>query len=347
MASLMTYSRSIGPRAAQAVAAAREPRPPRPLQLDVDEPAGRRPVLAQQDGAAVAEHREAAELVPGVRLGDRSGTGRQVLAREQGRGGLRRHRAEVEAEFVRQPVVQDRHPRLPHRGRLGRGEEDVRQPRVGVVEPPAHGVVIGDRCGRSDHPVPPAMLSKDPMIPVGTVGRPSSSRLTPRSRRPAAVAAGPGRLRPAACSWEPASRYFPTMDHRHTKKPRAFPGPGVDSQGGSDAANAQAAMSSTFSGVSGLSPLSGNSGKDSSAADSPTWGLDGEAGILPARTSSFRRSRALTPACAGLALEPVVELRPELRAVLPDVVFKPPHSGCLLDRNRPPRPPFCIPCFLL
>ena len=142
------------PEGGQPVAAAREPRPPRPLQLDVDEPAGRRAVLAQQDGAAVAEHREAAELVPGVRLGDRPGAGRQVLAREQGRGGFRRHRAEVEAEFVRQPVVQDRHPRRPHRGRLGRGEEDVRQPRVGVVEPPAHGVVIGNRCGRSDHPVP-------------------------------------------------------------------------------------------------------------------------------------------------------------------------------------------------
>ena len=75
------------------VAAAGEPRPPRPLELDVDEPAGRRPVLAQQDGAAVAEHGEAAVLVPGVGLGDRPGAGRQVLAGEQGRGGLRRERA--------------------------------------------------------------------------------------------------------------------------------------------------------------------------------------------------------------------------------------------------------------
>jgi hypothetical protein len=115
--------------------------------LDVDEPAGRRPVFTQQDGAAVTEHREAAELMPGIRLRDRSGTARQVLAREQGRGRFRRHDAEVETEFVRQPVVQHRHPRRPHRGRLGRGEEDVRQPRVGVVEAPPHGVVIGNRCG--------------------------------------------------------------------------------------------------------------------------------------------------------------------------------------------------------
>ena len=142
------------PEGGQPVAAAREPRPPRPLELDVDEPAGRRPVLAQQDGAAVAEHGEVAELVPGVRLGDRPGAGRQVLAGEQGRGGLRRQRAEVEAEFVRQPVVQDRHPRLPHRGRRGRGEEGVRQPRVGVVEPPADGARPRNHRIRTDHFIP-------------------------------------------------------------------------------------------------------------------------------------------------------------------------------------------------
>ena len=143
------------PEGGQPVAAAGEPRPPRPLELDVDEPAGRRPVLAQQDGAAVAEHGEAAELVPGVGLGDRPGAGRQVLAGEQGRGGLRRHRAEVEAELVRQPVVQDRHPRFPHRGRRGRGEEDVRQPRVGVVEPPAESLSLADRYSPIDHSEPP------------------------------------------------------------------------------------------------------------------------------------------------------------------------------------------------
>ena len=123
-------------------------------------------MFAQQDGAAVTEHREAAELVPGVRLGDRSGAARQVLAREQGRGGFRRQRAEVEAEFVRQPVVQNRHPRRPHRGRLGRGEEDVRQPRVGVVEPPADGVVIRNRCGRSVHSVPSSWVLKPSLSPA-------------------------------------------------------------------------------------------------------------------------------------------------------------------------------------
>jgi hypothetical protein len=102
-------------------------------------------MFTQQDGAAVTEHREAAELVPGVRLCDRSGTARQVLAREQGRGGFRRHRAEMETEFVRQLVVQNRHPRRRDRGRFGRGEENVRQACVGIVEPPAHDVVVGNR----------------------------------------------------------------------------------------------------------------------------------------------------------------------------------------------------------
>src|SRR5207237_573066 len=92
---------------------------------------------------------------------------------------------------------------------------------------------------------------------------------------------------------------FPTMDHRRTKKPRAFLDHGVDSQGGADAAHAQAAMSPAFSGASGLSPLSGNSGKDPWTTDPLTCGLVGEAAALPARTPSFRRSRALTPACAA------------------------------------------------
>ena len=141
------------PEGGPPVAAAREPRPPRPLELDVDEPAGRRAVLAQQDGPAVAEHGEVAELVPGVGLGDRPGAGRQVLAGEQGRGGLRRDRAEVEAEFVRQPVVEDRHPRLPHPNRRRRDEQGVRQPSVGVVEPPADFSFVRDRRRRSAHPL--------------------------------------------------------------------------------------------------------------------------------------------------------------------------------------------------
>jgi hypothetical protein len=114
------------PEGGAAVAAAGEPRPPGPLELDIDEPAGRRPVLAQQDRAAVAEHGEAAVLVPGIRLRDRPGADRQGLAREQSRGGFGRKCVKVEAEFGRQPVVQDRHPRFPYFGRLDRREENVR-----------------------------------------------------------------------------------------------------------------------------------------------------------------------------------------------------------------------------
>ncbi len=66
MASLMMYSRSIGPRAAR-------PSPPRenrvrPAPLNSMSTTASLPVSPrQQDGAAIAESGEAAELVPGVR----------------------------------------------------------------------------------------------------------------------------------------------------------------------------------------------------------------------------------------------------------------------------------------
>ena len=58
-----------------------------------------------------------------------------------------------QAEIARQFMVQDRHPRRPERGGPGRGEEDARQPRVGVVKPPTYGVGFRNRCSRNAHPV--------------------------------------------------------------------------------------------------------------------------------------------------------------------------------------------------
>src|SRR6185312_4843715 len=78
------------PESSTTVAAARELRPPRALQLDIDELARGRPMFAQQNGAAIAEHGEAAELMAGVSLGDRSESARQCLAGEQSRGGVSR-----------------------------------------------------------------------------------------------------------------------------------------------------------------------------------------------------------------------------------------------------------------
>ena len=65
-----------------AIATARKWCLPGTFELDIDELPGRSPVFTQKNGAAVTEHREAAELVSGIRLCNRLGTLRQILARE-------------------------------------------------------------------------------------------------------------------------------------------------------------------------------------------------------------------------------------------------------------------------
>ena len=67
------------PESGTAIAATRELGLPRSLQLNIDEPTGRRTMFTQQDGAAVTEHREVAVLMPGIRLRDRSAATWQFL----------------------------------------------------------------------------------------------------------------------------------------------------------------------------------------------------------------------------------------------------------------------------
>ena len=115
IASLMTYSRSIGPSAAR-------PSPPRENRVRPDPlnwTSTSRPSGVRCSPSRMA--RPSPSMVkwpnwcPAYAWAIGRAAGRQVLAGEQGRGGVRRERAEVEAEFVRQPVVQDRHPRFPNR----------------------------------------------------------------------------------------------------------------------------------------------------------------------------------------------------------------------------------------
>jgi hypothetical protein len=68
-----------------AVAAARERRLPRAFQLDVHACAGGRDLFAEQDGAAVAEAGEVAELVSGVGLRDRPRAVGQAYCRRRRR----------------------------------------------------------------------------------------------------------------------------------------------------------------------------------------------------------------------------------------------------------------------
>ena len=82
IASLMMYSRSIGPSAARPSPRRENRVCPGPFQLDVDAIAGWRDLLAEQDRAAVAERGEVAELVAGVRLRDRPRAFGQGIAGE-------------------------------------------------------------------------------------------------------------------------------------------------------------------------------------------------------------------------------------------------------------------------
>jgi hypothetical protein len=73
IASLMTSSRSIGPSAARPSPRREYGVCPAPFELHVHARAVGRDLLAEQDGAAITEAREVAELVPGIRLGERDG----------------------------------------------------------------------------------------------------------------------------------------------------------------------------------------------------------------------------------------------------------------------------------
>ena len=98
-----------------AVAAAREPRLSRAFQLDVDALAGGRDLFTEQNGAAVAEGGEVAELVTGVGLRDRPRAFRQRVAGEDcGAFGLVECRR-VEAERRGQWPVKGDQTRLAQR----------------------------------------------------------------------------------------------------------------------------------------------------------------------------------------------------------------------------------------
>ena len=98
-----------------AVAAARERRPARALQGDVATPAGAIDHLAEQHRPTVAElRREAAELVPGVGLGDRLGAFGHRVAGEERRAGLAAERRRVEAELFGQRRVEEQRLRRRH-----------------------------------------------------------------------------------------------------------------------------------------------------------------------------------------------------------------------------------------
>ena len=137
------------------VTPAGEPRLPCAFQLNVHAIAGWRDLLAEQDRAAIAEGREVAELVAGVRLRDRSRAVGQGIARENRGAFGTLERLRVEAKHGRERPVERDQARLADRRRCRGRVEELRQLRVGVLETPAgHTTII---------PAPPeieAALSK-------------------------------------------------------------------------------------------------------------------------------------------------------------------------------------------
>ena len=118
-----------------AIAAAREGRRARALELDVAAPAVAVHDLAQQDGAAVAQLRhEVAELVTGIGERDRLGTRRHAVARQYRHTLGGRERSGIEAELQSERLIQFHQPRRRHRRGRQPGIEPLRQPRVAVVE---------------------------------------------------------------------------------------------------------------------------------------------------------------------------------------------------------------------
>ena len=128
-----------------AIARAGIGRAARPFQLDVASLAIAVDHLAQQNGAAIAQGRgKAAELVPGIGLGQRIGAlGHGVAGKERGAVGF----GHVEAELGGERVVIGQQMRRLDRGRGDTGVKGVRQAGIGIVEGDmqGHGTEVGIR----------------------------------------------------------------------------------------------------------------------------------------------------------------------------------------------------------
>ena len=128
------------------VAAAGETRLPGSFELDVQAIAGWRDLFAKQDRSAIAEGREVAELVAGVRLRDWSRAFGHGIAGEYRSAVGTGERLRLESEHGRERLVERNEPRLANRRRRRIRVKELRQLRVGVLEAPAcHLMIIA--CG--------------------------------------------------------------------------------------------------------------------------------------------------------------------------------------------------------
>ena len=118
-----------------AIAAAGERRRPCPLQLDIA--AGSVPVddLAYQNRPSVAELRdEGTELVAGIGHGERGGTLRYDIASKNRGQPLWVGHVRLDAELLRQALVELQEDRALHGLRIDRSVEALGQARIGIIE---------------------------------------------------------------------------------------------------------------------------------------------------------------------------------------------------------------------
>ena len=118
-----------------AIAATREWRPARALQLQIAARTVHVDDFAEQQRPAVTElRRESTELVAGVGLRPRLGPFGQGIPRQCRNALGRLQPLGVERELGREPAVETNERRLGNEYRVLPGEEPFRQPGVGVVK---------------------------------------------------------------------------------------------------------------------------------------------------------------------------------------------------------------------
>ncbi len=94
-------------------------------------------LFAEENRTAVAERGEVAELVTGVRLGNRPcAFGQRIPGEYCGALGTL-ERVRLEAKHRRERPVEGDEPRLANPGWCGLRVEELRQLRIGVLEAPA------------------------------------------------------------------------------------------------------------------------------------------------------------------------------------------------------------------
>jgi hypothetical protein len=106
--------------------------------LDINTLAIGHQVFTQQNCPAITEHGEMAELMASIGLSQRIGTVGQGVTSENWRP-VSPEAIGIKPQHLCQWLIQHRQPCIPHWQRLLTGEQQLWQPRVGIIKPPPNG----------------------------------------------------------------------------------------------------------------------------------------------------------------------------------------------------------------